>query len=316
VVGILSDRAGNTFVNVLGQGLWSYGGPGGTMRRWDQGRYTSMINARRQGNGNPRGYGNELFFQVVTNPNGPGFCPISWCSFQQQASQICSPDGKELFNFWQPRDSWDFGTCDWNADVPEIFLICHHHSKGETWLSTDGGRSFEIIFDDGSRLQALGVIGPNVLLKALSRKYSRGEFVESEDDDRLVGVHRSTDLGKTWTRVSEIEVTRGKGAIVYHEANDRAYLNTQNGLAVSDDKGASWRLVEDSPFFYQPVWFGREDTHLVGANPEGFYESTDAGETWQKVLDAPEGVTAFAWDPTRDVFYAGEYNGLWYRYER
>jgi hypothetical protein len=300
--------------------MWSYEGPGGNMHRWDQGRYTAMINARKQSNGNPRGYGNELFWQVVLNPNGAGFCPISWCTFTQPTAQICSPDGREFFNFWQPNDAWDYGTCDWNAETPKIFLISHHHSKGETWLSTDGGANFKIIFDDKSRLQALGVIGPNILLKALSREYKRGEFVKGPDDERLVGIHRSTDLGKTWQKVSDIEVTRGKGAIVYHKKSGRAFLNTQDGLAVSDDKGATWRVIEDSPFFFQPVWFGGEAGHLVGANPGGFYESRDGGETWRQAVaapeDAPEGVTCFAWDAADDVFYAGEYNGLWYRYER
>ena len=311
VVGVFSDRAGNTYANILGRGLWRYGGPGGTLERADGGRYSAIVNCRSQRNSN---FGE--YFQMVLNPNGAGFCPISWCSFSRDTAQVCSPDGQSFFPFWQPGDSWDFGTCDWNAPSPRVFLICHHHTRGEVWLSTDGGQNFDVLFDDGSRLQALGVIGPNVLLKALSRRFERGEFVDRQDDPALVGIHHSSDLGKSWQKVSDIEVTRGKGAIIYHQGNNRAYLNTQDGLAVSDDRGLTWRIVPDSPFFVQPVQFGRKDAHLMGANTEGFYESTDGGHTWSHVFGVPEGTHIFFWDPTRDVFYAGVYNGDWYRRRR
>ncbi|MFP4382086.1 MAG: hypothetical protein ACLFUS_16415 [Candidatus Sumerlaeia bacterium] len=311
VVALFSDRAGNTYANIIGNGIWKYDIETNAFYRVDGGKLDAQINSRSANNGNSGEY-----IQLVLNPNGAGFAPICWSSDQRNRGQVvCPDDGETFINFWQPSDCWDFGTVDWTTNPPELFFIVHHHSKGEAWVSTDGGQSFEIIFDQGSRVQALGTIGPYILLKALSREYARGEYVDNpEEDKKLVGIHRSTDLGKTWEKVSDIELRDWKGSMVYYKGD--AWFNTPDGLALSEDEGKTWKIVPNSPTFTQPVVYGEKDNEMMGVNHEGFFFSDDTGRSWTKVLDAPENTGYYFWDPTRDIFYAGQYNGEWYRYNR
>ncbi len=309
VVVMFADRAGNHYANIIGNGIWKYDVESGDFTRIDGGKLDAQINSRSANNGNSGGY-----IQLVLNPNGAGFAPISWSSFERDKGQVVCTDGQNFINFWQPSDCWDFGTVSWQSNPPQTFFIVHHHSKGEAWLSTDGGQSFEIIFDQGSRVQALGIIEPNVLIKALSREYKGGEYVDNPDEDpKLVGIHRSADLGKTWTKVSDIELRDWKGSMVYYKGD--AWFNSPDGLVLSEDDGKTWHIVKGSPTFTQPVVYGQKDNEMMGVNHEGFFFSEDTGRTWKKILDAPEDTGYYFWDPTRDIFYAGQYNGHWYRYD-
>jgi len=309
VVAMFADRAGNHYANIIGNGIWKYDLQTRDFYRIDGGKFNAQINSRSAGNGNSGGY-----IQLVLNPGGAGFAPISWSSFKREHGQVVCPDGENFINYWQPNDCWDFGTVSWQSNPPQTFFIVHHHSKGEAWLSTDRGQTFEIIFDQGSRVQALGIIEPNILIKALSREYKGGEYIDNPDEDaKLVGIHRSNDLGKTWTKVSDIELRDWKGSMVYYKGD--AWFNTPNGLALSEDEGQTWQIVKDSPTFTQPIVYGEIDNEMMGVNHEGFYFSEDTGRTWNKILDAPEDTGYYFWDPTRDIFYAGQYNGHWYRYD-
>jgi hypothetical protein len=311
---VLSDRAGNTFVNVAGNGLYRYEPHAGRLSRADGGKYTSLIGYRKLNDGNANDDG---FIQVLINPNGQGFYLVSWCCLTQPTDQVYSPDGKTFLNYGiQGRETWDWGTAD-ISNMPTNFMLNEqHHRQGKAFYSTDAGQTWNLAADDGRRLRAMGFAGPKTLIKALVSLTDRvtGKPAEPEADRELVGIHVSTDLGKTWQRVSQIEAGGYRGPILIYK--DIAYLPSDKGLILGTENFTRWQVMPGSPPATQPPVFGKTDDHIMVVNPQGFHETRDAGKTWKRILKAPQGTDTFFWDPTRDIFYAGDYNGAWLQYNR
>ncbi len=312
---MIADRGGNTFVNIAGQGLWRYGGPGSTLERVDGYRWFSNICCHGGDKPGNMRQGQGRYIQYSLNPNGPGFYIFGWNAFSKATAQLFSPEGKTFYNF---TDSFpDYGTVAWNAGETKLVLTKRHHTYGQVDLSVDGGKTFTKFFDDGFRLKAIGAIAPNILLKCLTRTFPNKkarERIDHPDDAKLVGIHRSTDLGRTWHNVCGIDIGEWTGSMVYHKGE--AFFNSTQGLLVSTDEGATWQVIPNSPAFCQPVLVGGEDAHLIGFTRDACYESRDHGRSWSQVATAPEKTGYFAYDPVKDVFYAGAYNGDWYRFER
>ncbi|MEZ4520319.1 MAG: hypothetical protein R3A46_01570 [Thermomicrobiales bacterium] len=61
----------------------------------------------------------------------------------------------------------------------------------------------------------------------------------------LGGVMRSTDAGKTWEDRKPGAYTDSHAIRVHAEATDRVYEAAGQGVAISDDEGASWSPVDD-----------------------------------------------------------------------
>ena len=141
-----------------------------------------------------------------------------------------------------------------------------------------------------------------------------GGVLLSAADAKLTGIHVSRDLGKTWQRVSKLEAGGYRGSILVYK--NKAYLPSDKGLIVGTDGLTNWQVLPGSPPMTQQIVFGRDDNHMRAVNAEGFHESTDAGKSWKPALKAPEGTDTFFWDPRRDIFYAGDYNGAWMQYNR
>jgi hypothetical protein len=311
---VLSDRAGNTFLNVAGNGLWRYEPDKGRLSRADGGKYTSLIGYRQLNDGNANDNG---FIQVLINPNGQGFYLVSWCCLTQPTDQVYSPDGKTFLNYGiEGRETWDWGTADISTMPTRFMLNEQHHRQGKAFYSTDAGATWQLATEDGRRLRAMGFAGPDTLIKVLVPLLDRvtGRPAEPEVDKKLVGIHISRDLGKTWQRVSPIEAGGYRGPILIYKSV--AYLPSEKGLILGTENFTKWQVMEGSPACTQPPVFGKDDNHIMLVNAQGFHETRDGGKTWKLALEAPEGTDTFFWDPTRDIFYAGDYNGKWLQYNR
>ena len=99
----------------------------------------------------------------------------------------------------------------------------------------------------------------------------------------------------------------------------RCYLNSPQGLVVSDDRGLTWRVLSGSPSFTFPVIVGPGEGQLAGVNNAGLHESRNGGKTWHHLTKPPSalakrsGVILYAWDPVGRTLYAGSWLGDWYR---
>jgi hypothetical protein len=283
---VVCDRSGNTFVGYLGLGLWGYDLAAGRLTRADEGKYTAEPNS----------------MGLSLNPNGPGFLLMGWSAQSKESFAVRCVDGTrfESIDGGAQHNGWDQYSVDWTADPPVVFVKVHH-TEGMTKLSTDGGKTFKQIGDDGKNLSAVGALGDRVLVKWL----------------RDGTIMRSTDLGGTWARSAEVKyVTKPRERGWINRIGKTAYFPSQDGLYVSRDAGVTWQLVPKSPAFTESLVPGKKEGHLVGFAADAAYESTDGGATWKKAVDKPRGGAVFMWsyDPVGDVFYAQ--TGSIFRYAR
>ncbi len=159
-------------------------------------------------------------------------------------------------------------------------IIYFGAATGGVWKSTDGGKSFNPVFDQAGSL-CIGDVTvsqshPDIVWVGTGEKY----VIRSTSCGD--GVWKSTDGGKSWQHMG-LKESRHVGRIVIHPRNpDIVYVAAL---------GHGW-----------------------GPNPErGLYKTSDGGQTWQCCLDVDDttGVVDVAIDPeNHDVLYAAAYTIL------
>ncbi|MEI6669391.1 MAG: hypothetical protein WCP29_14660 [Acidobacteriota bacterium] len=141
-------------------------------------------------------------------------------------------------------------------------------ASGGVWKTTDGGQSFEPVFD-GQPVQAIGAL-------AVSRSNhdivwaGTGEAWAIRDADIMGdGVYKSIDAGKTWSNAG-LKDTGRIGRILIHPANPDIVFACALGRATGPQE------------------------------ERGVYRTTDGGKTWQRVLfvNADTGCSGLSMDPT------------------
>jgi photosystem II stability/assembly factor-like uncharacterized protein len=191
---------------------------------------------------------------------------------------------------------------------PNVFYV--GQGNGGVWKSDDYGRTWNPIFDD-QPTQSIGAIAvapsdPNIVYVA------SGEGLQRPDLSVGNGIYKSTDAGKTWTRLhSALDNAEQIPALAVdpHDPN-RLFAaalghpyeaNPERGIFRSTDGGQTWGKtlykdentggsdVEIDPsapnVVYATLWQARqgpwEDMNSYGAPVGGIFKSTDGGTTWQ-----------------------------------
>ena len=144
------------------------------------------------------------------------------------------------------------------------------YTGGGLWKTEDAGLSWRNVSDGFFKTSSIGAIAvaesdPNVIYVGTGEHAVRGQSSSFGD-----GVYKSTDAGRTWTRIG-LEKTKQIANIRIHPKNpDVVYVAAQ---------GERW----------------------VGTPDRGIYRSTDGGKTWALVLkgeNATSGASSLAMDPT------------------
>ena len=157
------------------------------------------------------------------------------------------------------------------------FVYYVGYTGGGVWKTENAGASWRNISDTFFRTGSIGAIAvaesdPNVVYVGTGEHAVRGQSSSYGD-----GVYRSTDAGKTWTRVG-LEATKQISAVRVHPSNpDLVYVAAQ---------GDRWKGTPD----------------------RGIYRSSDGGKTWAQVLkgvNATSGASELSMDPTNPrILYA------------
>ena len=147
---------------------------------------------------------------------------------------------------------------------------------GGLWKTTDAGQRWENISDGYFKTGSVGAVAvsasnPNIIYCGMGEHAPRGVMTSYGD-----GVYKSTDAGRTWTRIG-LEATQHISRIRIHPTNpDIVYVAAQGAL-------------------YGPT------------QDRGIYKSVDGGKTWKKVLyvnDLTGGVELAMDTNTPEVLYA------------
>lgn len=275
------DNAGNTFFSFARIGLWRYDWKTGVCKRVDQGHFNVLALSR----------------QIVGNPYGAGLYAVGWWGWPQNDAThyaVRSLDGItfEPIASFPEKQGTDLLSIDWAAN-PHLVFAKVHHTEGQTAISTDGGKTFKKLADDGAKYANLVAIGDGIILKSF----------------RDGSIMRSADLGETWTNIAKVPFTKPETESLFSRIGKTLFINNTKGqeLFTSVDGGQTWRKIADSPTLIQPIVRGDSDRHLFGFGSKAAYESLDGGNTWNAIITSVPGPNyydkSWACDQASGIFY-------------
>jgi photosystem II stability/assembly factor-like uncharacterized protein len=290
--GVVVNRTnGDVTIKVVGLGLWRSSDRGNNWRRVD---------------GNIIGGRDETGWATSADQNAP----LRIASFSLDGLAGWTPDGTHWKSFTSLGRNWDFGSVDWAARTPRTIIAAKHETTppGEVYVTQDGGVTWKklSIYLNGNRGR-ISIVGA---LDAATLIYSNGD-----------GIHRSTDAGSTWTKVSSAN-PQTRIPVLFHGAH---YLGTTNGLLVSKDKGASWQQQGAPVNIWQGPFFGRDEREMLVVGTDGVFVTHNGATSWALAarlkakesgfLFSPDWFGCYAWDPVNNFIYASAMGNPVYRME-
>jgi photosystem II stability/assembly factor-like uncharacterized protein len=207
-----------------------------------------------------------------------------------------------------------------NPDIVYAAVFGHPFGKNEergVFRSRDGGATWQKVLyrDDHSGAVDLCMDphNPNVLFAAIWDANRTPWSLTSGGPGS--GLFKTTDGGDHW-----IEITRnpglpagiiGKIGVAVSGADvNRVYALVENengGMFVSDDAGATWKLLSEDrrlrqrAFYYSRVYADPKVKDTAYALNTGFYKTTDGGKTWRPI-QTPHGDNHDLWiDPNNSL---------------
>src|SRR6266699_1047609 len=193
------------------------------------------------------------------------------------------------------------------AGQPAVFYI--GAVNGGVWKSNDYGRTWSPIFDSQST-QSIGAIAvapsdPNIVY------VSSGEGLARPDLSVGDGIYKSTDAGRTWTRLGLRDGQQIPYIIVDPRDANRLFVavlghpygpNDERGVYRSDDGGRTFEKVlakdentgasdlefdpNNPDIVYACLWEERQGPWENGAwsgTNGGIFKSSDRGKTWRQL---------------------------------
>ncbi len=179
---------------------------------------------------------------------------------------------------------------------------------GGVWKSTNGGASFNSIFDD--HIQSIGVVKvdphdpDNTIWVGTGETWTRNSVSIGD------GVYKSTDGGSNWKKMPLKGSERVSNIIIHPENKDVVYVgelgalwgdSEDRGVFKTTDGGQSWEKIfyidqktgcadlvvdpNNPDILYASMWEFRRTAWSFnsGGTKSGLFKSTNGGKTWSKI---------------------------------
>src|SRR5438477_234964 len=198
---------------------------------------------------------------------------------------------------------------------PNVFYMAP--VNGGVFKSTDYGRTWQPIFDD-QPTASVGAIAVSISNPTIVYVGS-GEGLHRPDLSVGDGIYKSTDAGKTWTRLGLRDGQQIAQLAVDPKNADRLFVavaghpygpNEERGVYRSVDGGKTFEKVlyrdenvgatdvqidpSDPNIVYAGLWESREgpwENGVFNGEGGGIFKSTDGGKTWRQLTKGlPPGV--------------------------
>jgi photosystem II stability/assembly factor-like uncharacterized protein len=182
--------------------------------------------------------------------------------------------------------------------------------------STDGGKTWDKVLFKSEKAGAVDLTmdakNPDVLYAGFWEVFRTPHSLSSGGPGS--GMFKTTDGGKTWTDLTKNpglpEGIWGKLGVSVSAADpNRVYAIIEaaaGGVFLSDDAGASWKLVNDDrrlrqrAFYYTRIYADPQTKDTVYILNTGFYRSTDAGKSIRGI-SVPHGDNHDLWIAPNDA---------------
>ena len=276
---VVNRKNGDVTIKVVGLGLW---------RSSDRGRNWQRIDGDTISGRDETGWATSM------DQNAPERI----ATFSLDGTAGWATDGHNWKRFASLGRNWDYGSVDWAAPVPKTIIAAKHETTppGEVYVTSDSGMNWSKLsihlHASRDRISMVGAMDTSTFI------YSNGD-----------GIHRSTDNGVSWTKVSSSN-PQTRIPVLFRGTQ---YLGGTNGLLVSKDNGASWQEHGSVVNIWQGPFFGRNENEMVVIGKHGAFMTKDAGGTWKQVASlkpneggfvfSPNWFGCYAWDPVNNVLY-------------
>ncbi|HEX3704508.1 MAG TPA: hypothetical protein VHU82_14335 [Vicinamibacterales bacterium] len=184
---------------------------------------------------------------------------------------------------------------------------------GGLWKTTDGGTTWRPVTDGQITSSSVGAVAvapsnPDIVYIGTGEADIRGNVIQGD------GAYKSTDAGKTWTKIgltetqniSKIRVDPTNPDLVYVAAfGHHAAPNPDRGVFRSKDGGKTWEKIlyhddktgaieivldpHNPHVLYAALWEAFRNSHMMssGGPGSGLYKSTDGGDHWTDISRNP-----------------------------
>jgi photosystem II stability/assembly factor-like uncharacterized protein len=182
-------------------------------------------------------------------------------------------------------------------------------ASGGVWKTSDGGKSFEPVFDD-QPVQAIGALAVAPSDSNVVWAGTGEAWVIRPSDVMGDGIYKSADAGKTWKNMGLVETGRIGRVIVHPRDPNIVYVcalgrshgpQQERGVYRTKDGGAKWERVlfvdqdtgcsglsmdaKDPNVLLAGTWQVVMHTWAMfsGGPGSGVYQSKDGGSTWKRL---------------------------------
>jgi photosystem II stability/assembly factor-like uncharacterized protein len=290
----IAEQPGTFYMGATGGGVWKTTDYGATWRPVSDGYFeTASIGAIDVADSDP----NVVY--VGTGSDGIRSNVITGRGVYK------SSDAGKSWSFIGLRDVGQIGALTIHPEDPDLVYVAaigHAFGPGPQrgiYRTKDGGANWEqLLFvsdSTGAVDLELAPDDPNEIYAAMWRAERKPWTIISGAHEG--GIYKSTDGGDSWTQLTNGLPAGliGKSDLAVSAADpDRLYVlmeaapDSERGLYRSDDRGASFRLVNiepgltDRPFYYTNVDADPTNADVVYVNSTRFYKSEDGGETFRR----------------------------------